>query len=191
MRIHAGLPDMFWADAVNTAAYLINRGPSVPLNHLLPEEKWSGKEIGLSHLRVFGCVAYVHIESGARSKLDPKSQKCIFIGYGGDELGYRFWDMQNKKVVRSRNVIFNEEVMYKNRQAAEHKSPVRKDRQFARLEELSNEDVSKENHGEERQQQEAPEVAQPEEQVPSDEPVTPPFVPRVSSRSTKGIPADK
>lgn len=73
MRIHAGLPNMFWADAINTVAYLINRGPSVPLNQLLPEEEWSGKEIGLSHLKVFGCIAYVHIESDARNKLDPKS----------------------------------------------------------------------------------------------------------------------
>lgn len=64
---------------------------------------------------MFGCVTYVHIESDARNKLDPKSRKCIFIGYGGDEFGYRFWDMQNKKVIRSKNVIFNEEVMYKNR----------------------------------------------------------------------------
>ncbi len=115
--------------------------------------------IGLSHLRVFGCVAYVHIESGARSKLDPKSRKCIFIGYGGDEFGYRFWDMQKNKVVRSRNVIFNEEVMYKNRQAAEPESPVRKDRQFARMEELSDKHVSEASHGKERYQEAAPEVA--------------------------------
>ena len=38
MRIHSGLPKAFWADAVNTAAYLINRGPSVPLKFKLPEE---------------------------------------------------------------------------------------------------------------------------------------------------------
>nr|GEZ60273.1 retrovirus-related Pol polyprotein from transposon TNT 1-94 [Tanacetum cinerariifolium] len=31
MRLHAGLPKMFWEDSVTTTAYLINRGPSVPL----------------------------------------------------------------------------------------------------------------------------------------------------------------
>uniref|UniRef100_A0A2N9FSS1 Retrovirus-related Pol polyprotein from transposon TNT 1-94 n=1 Tax=Fagus sylvatica TaxID=28930 RepID=A0A2N9FSS1_FAGSY len=45
MRLHAGLPETFWADAVNTAAYLINRGPSVPLEFRIPEEVWSGKEV--------------------------------------------------------------------------------------------------------------------------------------------------
>ncbi|RVX13264.1 Retrovirus-related Pol polyprotein from transposon TNT 1-94 [Vitis vinifera] len=44
MRLHAGLPKTFWADAVSTAAYLINRGPSVPMEFRLPEEVWSGKE---------------------------------------------------------------------------------------------------------------------------------------------------
>ena len=27
IRLHAGLPKTFWVDAVNIAAYLINRGP--------------------------------------------------------------------------------------------------------------------------------------------------------------------
>ena len=38
MRLHAGLPKTFWADAVSTVAYLINRGPSVPMEFRLPEE---------------------------------------------------------------------------------------------------------------------------------------------------------
>ncbi|KAK7340666.1 hypothetical protein VNO77_21375 [Canavalia gladiata] len=115
LRVQSGLPKQFWAEAVNTAAYLINRSPSVPLEHKIPKEVWSGKEIKLSHLRVFGCVAYVHISDQGRNKLDPKSKKCTFIGYGEDEFGYRLWDDENRKMIRSRDVIFNERVMYKDK----------------------------------------------------------------------------
>ena len=51
MRLHAGLPKTFLADAVSTAAYLINRGPSVPMKFRLLEEVWSGKEVKFSHLK--------------------------------------------------------------------------------------------------------------------------------------------
>ncbi|KAK8931244.1 hypothetical protein KSP39_PZI016331 [Platanthera zijinensis] len=65
MRLHSGLPTQFWADAVNTAVYLINRGPSVPLKEGLPEEVWSCKAVKFSHLKVFGCSAYVRIDAGS------------------------------------------------------------------------------------------------------------------------------
>nr|CAN73703.1 hypothetical protein VITISV_000540 [Vitis vinifera] len=115
MRLHDGLPKTFWVDAVSTAAYLINRGPSIPMEFKLPEKVWSGKEVKFSHLKVFGCVSYVHIDSDARSKLDAKSKICFFIGYGDEKLSYRFWDEQNRKIIRSRNVIFNKQVIYKDR----------------------------------------------------------------------------
>ena len=38
MRLNSALPKMFWANTVNTVVYLINRGPSIPLEHRLPEE---------------------------------------------------------------------------------------------------------------------------------------------------------
>ncbi|GJX61084.1 retrovirus-related pol polyprotein from transposon TNT 1-94, partial [Tanacetum coccineum] len=112
MRLHAGLPKMFWEDSVTTAAYLINRGPSVPLGFRIPEEEWQGKEVSLAHLRVFGCDSYVKVKDVARDKLDAKSVKCTFIGYGSDEMGYRFWDSKSHKVVRSRDVTFNEDSLY-------------------------------------------------------------------------------
>ena len=143
MRIHAGLPKMFWAEAVNTAAYLINRGPSIPLDGKIPEEVWSGKEVNLSHLRVFGCISYVHIDSAERSKLDAKSNKCVFVGYGDDEFGYRFWDYENRKIIRSRDVIFNENVMYKDRSIAESSSSSTEaeTKEFVEFEEISGNDV--------------------------------------------------
>ena len=63
----------------------------------LPEEVWSGKKVKFSHLKVFCCVSYVHIDFVTRSKLDAKSKICFFIGYGDEKFDYRFWDEQNKK----------------------------------------------------------------------------------------------
>ena len=145
MRLHAGLPKTFWADAVSTAAYLINRGPSVPMEFRLPEEVWSGKEVKFSHLKVFGCISYVHIDSDARSKLDAKSKICFFIGYGDEKFGYRFWDEQNRKIIRSRNVIFNEQVMYKDRSTvvSDVTEIDQKKSEFVNLDELTESTVQK------------------------------------------------
>ena len=65
MRLHARLSKTFWTNAVSTATYLINREPSVPMEFRLPEEVWSSKEVKFSHLKVFGCVSYVHVDSDA------------------------------------------------------------------------------------------------------------------------------
>jgi len=88
-------PKQFWADAVNTTVYLINRGPSLPLNYEILEEAWTYKEVNLNHLCTFGCISYVHIELDRRSKLDLKSKRCIFIGYKTREYDYQFWDPEN------------------------------------------------------------------------------------------------
>ena len=58
---------------------------------------------------VFGCLAYVHVAKDQRSKLDSKSKPCIFLGYSEDEFGYRMWDLLDKKVIRSRDIIFMED----------------------------------------------------------------------------------
>ena len=115
MRLHARLLKTFWVDAVSTASYLINHGPSVSMEFRLLKEVWSSKEVKFCHLKVFGCVYYIHIDSDTYSKLDVKSKIYFFIDYGDEKFGYRFWDEQNRKIIRSRNVIFNEQVMYKDR----------------------------------------------------------------------------
>ena len=44
----------------------------------IPKEVCSNKEVKFSHLKVFGCVSYVHIDSNAHNKLDAKSKICFF-----------------------------------------------------------------------------------------------------------------
>lgn len=108
MLFDAELPKEFWAEAVNTAVYLINRSPTRGLNGRTPNEIWSGHVPDLSHLRVFGCKAMVHIPKQRRRKLDPKSRELIFVGYSQETKGYRFIDPVTKKLIKSRDVVFLE-----------------------------------------------------------------------------------
>ena len=114
MRLHARLPLQFWVDVVDTTVYLINRGPSSSLDGGVPEEAWTGKKVNYYFLKPFGCEAFVHISKENRTKLEEKSNKCTFIEYGVNDIGYRLYDYENKKIIRSRDVIFNEKVLYKN-----------------------------------------------------------------------------
>jgi hypothetical protein len=50
-------------------------------------------------------VLRIHIDFDSRSKLDVKSRKCFFIGYGDEAFGYWFWDDQNWKIISSQNVF--------------------------------------------------------------------------------------
>jgi hypothetical protein len=81
MLSDARLGHELWAEAVGTACYLVNRSPSSALDDKTPQEVWTSKEPSLTHLKVFGCDAYVHVPKENRSKLDKKARKCIFIGY--------------------------------------------------------------------------------------------------------------
>jgi len=114
MRLHARLPLKFWVDVVDTVVYLINRGPSSSLDGGILEEAWTGKKLNYSFLKTFGCEAFVHINKENRTKLEEKSKKCTFIGYGFNDFGYLLYDYENHKIIRSRDVIFNEKVLYKN-----------------------------------------------------------------------------
>ena len=57
---------------------------------------------------MFGCIAYVHVLDEVRSKLDPKAEKCVLVGYSEEQKGYRCYNPLTKKIVVSRDVIFDE-----------------------------------------------------------------------------------
>jgi transposase InsO family protein len=53
-----GMPVVFWGEAVMTAVYILNRSPTKALNSRTPYEAWHGRKPAVSHLRVFGCLAF-------------------------------------------------------------------------------------------------------------------------------------
>ena len=90
------------------ACYLVNISPSSALYGKIPQDVWTGKEPSLTHIKVFGCDAYVHVPKENRSKLDKKAEKCIFIGYKDGLKVYNIWNPKNKKVVYSQDVAYRE-----------------------------------------------------------------------------------
>ena len=87
------IPKNFWFEVVHTAVYIINRTPTVAVHGMTPEERFKGKKLDVSHLNVFGCIAYVHVPDDLRKKFDPKAEKCIFIGYSLEQKGYRCYNL--------------------------------------------------------------------------------------------------
>lgn len=72
-------------------------------------EMWTGKLADYSTLHSFGCHAYVMYNAEERTKLNPKSRRCIFLGYVDGVKGYRLWDPTTRNVIINRDVIFVEE----------------------------------------------------------------------------------
>ena len=92
-----------------TSTYVINNSPSAPLDGDIPQRVWTGKDVSYRHLRVFGCLSYVHVAKDKRGKVDPKTRPRIFLGYDDDEFGYWPWNLAEKKVIRCRDILFKEE----------------------------------------------------------------------------------
>ena len=118
----AGLSSGFWSYAVRTAIHVYNVTPIAKDGFKTPKKMWSGLTPDISHLRIFGCSAYVTINKKKRQKLDPKSQEMTFIGYEPGSKGYQFWDKDSRSIVISRDVKFDES-KFPHRKDLDYKNP--------------------------------------------------------------------
>lgn len=94
----------FWAEAVSTAAYLVNRCPALSLESVTPEEAWSGIKPTLQHLKIFGSKAMIHVPKQERRKFGQKATEGIFVGYVEKSKGYRVFNPSDNSIVASRDV---------------------------------------------------------------------------------------
>ena len=102
------MPHCHWAKVVSTAVYIMNKTPTAVVHDVTPKEKFSSRKPDLSHLKVFGCIAYVHVPDELQTKLDPKAEKCVFIGYSLEQKGYKCYNPVTRQVRVSRDVVLDE-----------------------------------------------------------------------------------
>ncbi|GJY09610.1 retrovirus-related pol polyprotein from transposon TNT 1-94, partial [Tanacetum coccineum] len=99
------LPKSFWGYALESAIRILNMVPTKKVERT-PYEIWHGKAPKLSYLRVWGCEALMKRDTP--DKLDPRSIKCIFMGYPKETMGYYFYYPLKNKIFVARNVEFFE-----------------------------------------------------------------------------------
>jgi hypothetical protein len=88
---------------------VLNKSPTLAVKDVTPQEAWSGVKPTAEHFRVFGCILCAHIPDARRTKLTSKSLLCVLLRVSEESKAYRLYDPTSKRIVISRDVIFEEE----------------------------------------------------------------------------------
>ena len=109
MLSESSLPKYFWADAVSTSCYVMNRVLIRPILKKTPYELFNGRKPNISHLRVFGCSYFV-LNNGKENlgKFVEKADKGILIGYLSNNHAYRVYNKRLMIVEEYVHVVFDE-----------------------------------------------------------------------------------
>jgi hypothetical protein len=101
-------PDWFWAEAINTACYSINR---LYLHRILKKTSYellTGKKPNVSYFRVFGSKCFVLVKRGRKSKFAPKAIEGFLLGYDSNARAYRVFNKSTGLVEVSCDIVFDE-----------------------------------------------------------------------------------
>ncbi|KAG7598736.1 Integrase catalytic core [Arabidopsis suecica] len=105
---HMHLPNYLWGEAIRHTTYLLNRVVSRSLKDMTPYECFRNKKPMVEHIRIFGCIAYAKVDKPHLKKLDDRSRILIHLGTEPGSKAYRLLDPQTRKIVVSRDVVFDE-----------------------------------------------------------------------------------
>jgi hypothetical protein len=101
-------PDRFWAEAINTACYSINR---LYLHRILKKTSYellTGKKPNVSYFRVFGSKCFILVKSGRKSKFSPKAVEGFLLGYDSNTRAYKVFNKSTGLVEVSCDIVFYE-----------------------------------------------------------------------------------
>ncbi|MBW0536053.1 hypothetical protein O181_075768, partial [Austropuccinia psidii MF-1] len=105
----SGLPNHYWAEALNTAVLLSNLITTPSRFNLSPYSLWTGNPPRIKKLRVFGFCAVVSIPRSHQDwKLGPAGETGVLLGYENDNSSYRVLRLSDRKVLISKHVRFDE-----------------------------------------------------------------------------------
>ncbi|XP_070018048.1 uncharacterized protein [Nicotiana sylvestris] len=118
MLLSSKLPHSFWAEAINTAYYIINRCITRPLVENTPYELLKRRKSNISHIRAFGCKYFAHNNrKDSLGKFYPRSDKGVFLGYSSHSKAYKVYNKRTMCVEESIHVVLYETNILSERHA--------------------------------------------------------------------------
>ena len=109
MLLARSLPHFLWTEATTHAAYLRNRSHTQALTAAsTPEERWTGKRPDIAHLKEFGAPVWILREGLNIPKLDPKSEKHIFVGFQDGPKAIKYYNSHTRQIKITRNYHFTD-----------------------------------------------------------------------------------
>ena len=102
------LTSSLWAEATSTAVHVQNRSSHIVLGDKTLEETFTGEKPEVGHLRIFGCLVYIHVLKEKRTKMEPSGKKGTFVGYSEIAKAYRIYVPGQRYIEVSRDVTFDE-----------------------------------------------------------------------------------
>ncbi|GKF48963.1 retrovirus-related pol polyprotein from transposon TNT 1-94, partial [Tanacetum coccineum] len=83
------LPTVFWAEAVNTACYVLNRVLVAKPHNKTPYELIIGRALSISFMRPFGCPVTILNTLDHLDKFDGKAEEGFLVGYSVNSKAFR------------------------------------------------------------------------------------------------------
>ncbi|GJS71372.1 putative ribonuclease H-like domain-containing protein [Tanacetum coccineum] len=108
MLVNSKLPTTFWAEAVNTACYLLNRVLVIKLHTKTPYELIRRKTPLIDFIKPFGCPVTILNTRDHLGKFDGKDDEGFFVGYSMVSKAMRVFNKRTKIVEVTLNIRFLE-----------------------------------------------------------------------------------
>ncbi|GJR48084.1 putative ribonuclease H-like domain-containing protein [Tanacetum coccineum] len=102
------LPNTFWAEAVSTACYVLNRVLVTKPHNKTPYELITGKIPIISYIRPFGCHVTILNTIDHLGKFDGKSDEGFLVGYSLQSKAFRVYNLETKRVEENLYITFLE-----------------------------------------------------------------------------------
>ncbi|GJW50890.1 putative ribonuclease H-like domain-containing protein [Tanacetum coccineum] len=102
------LPNTFWAEAVSTACYVLNRVLVTKPHNKTPYELLTGKTPIISYIRPFGCHVTILNTIDHLGKFAGKSDEGFLVGYSLQSKAFRVYNLVTKRVEENLHINFLE-----------------------------------------------------------------------------------